>query len=145
MAELKTKPTEVSVDDFLDAVPDPQRREDARKVRAMMERVSGEPARMWGPTIIGFGRYHYRYDSGHEGDMARIGFAPRARELVFYLIPDIVPGFGRYQALMDRLGKHRTGKCCLYVKRLADVDEEVLEQIVAASLDHMRERYPEGA
>jgi hypothetical protein len=145
MAEIKTKPTEVSVDEFLDAVPDPQRREDGKKVRAMMERVSGKPARMWGPTIIGFGQYHYEYESGHKGDMARIGFAPRAKELVFYIIPDIVPGFGRYQALMDRLGKHKTGKCCLYVKRLSDVDEDVLEQIVAASLDHMREKYPEGA
>src|SRR4029453_1686864 len=103
MAERKTKPTEVSVDDFIDAVPDPQRREDAKKVRAMMERVSGKPARMWGPTIIGFGQYHYEYASGHKGDMARIGFSPRAKELVFYIIPDIVPGFGRYQALMDRL------------------------------------------
>ena len=79
MYELKTKVTEVTVDDFLDNVADPQRRADARKLRAMMERVSGEPARMWGPSIVGFGRYHYRYDSGHEGEMARIGFSPRAQ------------------------------------------------------------------
>ena len=141
MYELKTKPTEVTVDHFLDAVPDPQRREDGRKVRAMMERISGEPAKMWGPSIVGFGCYHYKYDSGHEGDMARTGFSPRAKELVLYL----TGGFPRHQALMDRLGKYRTGKSCLYIKRLADVDESVLEALIAESLDYMREKYPEGA
>ena len=141
MAELKTKPTEVSVDDFFDAVPDPQRREDAKKVRAMMERVSGEPARMWGPSIVGFGTCHYKYDSGHEGDMPRLGFSPRARELVLYITCE----FDRYRALMDRLGKYRTGKSCLYIKRLSDVDEAVLEQLAAVSLERLREKYPEGA
>src|ERR1044072_5672446 len=126
MAELKTKPTDVSVDDFLDAVADPQMREDGKKVRAMIERLSGEPAVMWGPTIIGFGVYHYQYESGHKGSMARIGFAPR-KELVFYLSGAL----SQHQPLMARLGKHRTGKCCLYVKRLADVDEDVLEQLIA--------------
>jgi hypothetical protein len=140
MAELKTKPTEVGVDEFLDAVPDPQRREDARKVRAMMERVSGEPAVMWGASIVGFGCYHYRYDSGHEGDWARIGFSPRSRELVLY----IMGGFPHHQALMERLGKYRTGKSCLYVRRLSDLDEGVLETLIADSLVHMRERYPES-
>lgn len=141
MAELKTKPTGVAVDAFIDKVADPQRREDAKKVRAMMERVSGEPAAMWGPSIVGFGRYHYRYDSGHEGEMARIGFSPRARELVLYL----AVGFPGHQALMDRLGKYKTGKSCLYIKRLADVDEEVLEQLAVESVAYMREKYPEGA
>lgn len=84
MAEIKTKPTEVSVDQFIDAVPDPQRRADAGKVRAMMERITGEPAKMWGPSIIGFGSYHYKYDSGHEGTMCRLGFSPRKNELVLY-------------------------------------------------------------
>ena len=139
--ELKTKQTEVAVDDFLEAVPDPVRREDAKKLRAMMERISGFPARMWGPTIVGFGRYRYRYDSGHEGEMARIGFSPRAKELVLYLIG----GFPRHQALMDRLGKYRTGKSCLYVKRLSDIDEAVLESLIAEGLDYMREKYPEDA
>jgi hypothetical protein len=141
MAELKTRATEVSVDDFLDQVPDPQRREDARKLRAMFERITGEPARMWGPSIVGFGRYHYRYDSGHEGEMCRSGFSPRAKELVLYL----VPGFGFPAELMARLGRHRTGKSCLYIKRLADVDEAVLEELVVRSLDYMRDKYPEGA
>ena len=84
MAENKTRPTSVSVDDFLDSVPDPQRRADGRTLRALMERVSGEPGEMWGPTIIGFGRHHYVYESGREGDMCRIGFSPRAKELVLY-------------------------------------------------------------
>ena len=141
MYELKTKATEVAVDEFLDNVADPQRREDGKRLRAMMERVSGEPAKMWGPSIVGFGRYHYRYDSGHEGEMARIGFSPRAKELVLY----ITPGTGLRQDLMDRLGKHKTGKSCLYIKRLADVDEAVLEALVVAAWDHMREAYPEGA
>ena len=139
--ELKTKQTEVSVESFLDAVPDAQRREDAKKVCAMMERISGYPPKMWGPSIVGFGRYHYRYDSGHEGEMARIGFSPRARELVLYLVDDSP----RHQALLDKLGKYRTGKCCLYVKRLSDVDASVLEDLVAEGLDHTREKYPEGA
>ena len=141
MAEAKTRPTAVSVDDFLDQVADPQRREDAKQVRALMERLSGEPATMWGAGIVGFGSYHYRYDSGREGDMCRVGFSPRARELVLY----IIDGFPRHQALMDRLGKYRTGQSCLYVKRLADVDESVLEALIAESLGFMREKYPEEA
>ena len=137
--EAKTRQTDVSVDEFLGAVSDPGRREDANRVRAMMERISGYPAKMWGPSIVGFGRYHYRYESGHEGESARIGFSPRARELVLYL----VGGFPRHQPLMDRLGKYKTGKSCLYVKRLSDVDETVLEQLIAEGLAYMREKYPE--
>ena len=139
--ELKTKATEVSVDDFLDAVPDPGRREDARKLRAMMQRISGYPAKMWGPAIVGFGTYRYTYDSGHSGEMARIGFSPRARELVLYVVDD----FSRHQALMDRLGKYKTGKCCLYVKRLSDLDLDVLEELIRESLAYTREKYPELA
>ena len=139
--EAKTRETEVDVDAFIDAVPDPQRREDAKRLRAMMERVSGYPARMWGPSIVGFGRYHYRYESGHEGEAARIGFSPRAKELVLY----VVESFSRYQALMDRLGKYKTGKSCLYVKRLSDVDEAVLEELIAEGLAYMRDKYPEHA
>lgn len=130
MAELKTKATGVSVDAFLDGVPDPQRREDARKLRAMMERLSGEPAAMWGPSIVGFGSYRYRYESGHGGEMCRIGFSPRAKELVLY-IGATAPGVAD---LLARLGKHRTGKSCLYVKRLSDIDEEVLERMIVESL-----------
>jgi len=105
----------------------------------MMERLSGHPPAMWGPTIIGFGRYKYRYDSGHKGEMARIGFSPRAKELVFYLIN----GLSGQQTLLGRLGKYRTGKCCLYIKSLDLVDRGVLKQLIADELAYMREKYPE--
>jgi hypothetical protein len=124
MAETKTKPTGASVDAFLDAVEHPVRCADGRALRAMMEHVSGEPATMWGPSIIGFGSYHYRYASGHEGDAPRLGFSPRSANLVLY-----VGGFPEYEALLARLGKHRRSKACLYLNKLADVDEGVLEEI----------------
>ena len=92
----------------------------------MMERLSGEPAQMWGPSIVGFGSYHYKYDSGHEGDMCRLGFSPRKAELVLYVLTD---GAAEQEALLARLGKHKTGKCCLYIKKLRDVDEAVLEEL----------------
>ena len=129
MAENKTKANAASVDDFLDAVSDPQRRADGKTLRALMERVSGERAVMWGPSIVGFGTYHYKFESGREGDMCRIGFSPRATGLVLY------GGFLREPALLARLGRHKTGKGCLYVKRLADVDEAVLEEMAAAAFD----------
>ena len=139
MAEIKTKATEVSVDDFIAALPIPQRREDAKKVRALFERLTGEPAKMWGPTIIGFGSYHYKYDSGHEGVMCRMGFSPRKAELVLY----VLTGFAGQEGLLARLGKHRTGKVCLYIKKLPDVDETVLAEIATRALAHMNEKYPE--
>ena len=140
MAEIKTRPTGVAVDTFIDAVPNPQRREDATKVRAMMERLVGEPATMWGPSIVGFGTYHYKYDSGHEGDMCRLGFSPRKAELVLYVLTEA--GGPEEKALLARLGKHRTGKCCLYIRKLSDVDEEVLEELVAESLAYMDKKFP---
>ena len=124
MAETKTKPTQASVDDFIAAVEKPVRRADAQAVRDMMERVTGEAATMWGPTIIGFGLYHYRYASGHEGDMCRVGFSPRSANLVLY-----VGGFPEYDALLGKLGKFKRSKACLYLNRLADVDLGVLEEI----------------
>ena len=127
MAENKTKATAASVDDFLDAVADPQRRADAKKLRAMMERASGEKAAMWGPGIVGFGSYHYKYASGREGDMCRIGFSPRAGEFALY------GGFLRDPDLLARLGRHKAGKSCLYIKRLSDVDEVVLEHMARAA------------
>jgi hypothetical protein len=125
MAEIKTRPTQVNVDDFIAAIEKPVRRADAEVIRGMMERVTGEPATMWGPTIVGFGTYHYRYASGHEGDMCRVAFSPRSANLVFY-----VGGFPEYEALLERLGKHKRSKACLYVNKLADVDLDILEQIV---------------
>ena len=125
MPENKTKATHVSVAEFIAAVPHPTRRSDGAALVAMFERVTGEPATMWGPSIVGFGSYHYRYPSGHEGDMCRVGFSPRGANLVLY-----VGGFPDYAALLDRLGKHKTSKACLYVAKLADIDVEVLEHIV---------------
>jgi hypothetical protein len=125
MAELKTKPTGVSVGSFLDGVAQPVRRVDGKALRAMMERITGEPAVMWGPTIIGFGSYHYRYASGHEGDACRVGFSPRSANLVLY-----VGGFPEYGPLLDKLGKHKRSKACLYLNKLADVNLDVLEEVV---------------
>jgi hypothetical protein len=133
MAENKTKATTASVDAFLDAIPDPQRRADAGALRALMERASGEPAAMWGPSIVGFGRHHYKYESGREGDICRIGFSPRARELVLY------GGFLRLPERLARLGKYRAGKGCLYIKRLADVDAGELEAMAADAWAAKRE------
>ena len=124
MAEIKTRPTDASVDAFLDGVEHPVRRADGKALRAMMERVTGEPATMWGPSIVGFGRYHYRYASGHEGDMCRLGFSPRSANLVLY-----VGGFPEYEALLAKLGKHKSSRACLYLGKLADVDLAVLEEI----------------
>ena len=143
MAEIKTKATEVSVDDFIGAIDNPQRREDAQKVRALFARLTGEPAKMWGPSIVGFGSYRYQYESGHSGVMCRMGFSPRKAELVLYVLTE--DGGERERAQLARLGKHRTGKCCLYIRKLADVDEAVLEELSADSLASMNERYPETA
>lgn len=124
MAETKTKPTQASVDDFIAAVEKPVRRADAKVVRDMMERVTGVAATMWGPTIIGFGTYHYRYASGHRGDMCRVGFSPRSANLVLY-----VGGFPEFEELLGTLGTFKRSKACLYINKLADVDLAVLEEI----------------
>ncbi len=130
MTEIKTKPTGVNVDDFIASVEKPVRRADAQVVREMLERVTGEPATMWGPTIIGFGSYHYRYASGHEGTMCRIGFSPRSANLVLY-----VGGFLEYDELLSRLGKHKRSTACLYLSKLADVDLAVLEEIARRTFE----------
>lgn len=141
MAEAKTKATGESVPDFLDAVKDERRREDAKAVCAMMARVTGEEPRMWGASMVGFGSYHYRYESGHEGDWFVTGFSPRASALTLY----VMDGFPRHRELMDRLGKYKTGKSCLYLKRLSDVDPAVLEELIGESVAHMRALYPPAA
>ena len=138
MAEIKTKPTEVTPDDFIAAVENPARREEAKTVCAMMERITGEPPRMWGPSIIGFGSYHYRYDSGHEGDMCRLGFSPRKAQLVLYILTEDP----RQDEQLARLGKHKTGKSCLYINKLADVDMAVLEEMTRDALAWMNRKYP---
>lgn len=139
MAELKTQPNDASVDAFLDGVEveDPQKAADCRALIEIMRRATGEVPRMWGKAMVGFGSYHYRYESGREGDWFLVGFSPRKRELSLY----IMSGFDRYDELMERLGKHRTGKSCLYIKRLDDIDTDALEQLVTASVKHMRQQY----
>ena len=140
--EAKTKPTETSVGEFIESVPDPARREDALWVDAMMRRVTGEEPRMWGPSIVGYGEYHYRYDSGHEGDSPRIGFSPRKAELVLYVLGADPERQAEEDDLLGRLGKHRTGKSCLYIRRLDQVDREILEQLATLSWETMARRYP---
>lgn len=129
--KLKTKATVVSVDDFIDGVDNPVRRADALVARALFERVTQLPATMWGPTIIGFGSYRYKYESGHEGEMCKVGFSPRSTSLVFYV------GFPDDAELFSRLGKHKRSKACVYVNKLTDIDTTVLEEIVRKSLAHV--------
>jgi hypothetical protein len=137
MAETKTRPNTGDVDEFLAQV-DEARRGDAQAILAMMEDVSGQPPVLWG-TMIGFGQYHYRYASGHEGDAFRIGFAPRKGDISLYLLSDDE----KEEALLHRLGKHKRGKSCLYVRRLADIDTSVLRDLTQAAWSRMAERYPQ--
>lgn len=129
MAANKTKPTDADVDAFIDAVDDDRRREEARTVLALMHEVTGEEPVMWGPSMVGFGSVHYRYDSGREGDMFAAGFSPRKTAMTVYL----AEGFDERGDLMDRLGPHTTGKACLYLKRLDAVDLDVLRALVESS------------
>ena len=125
------RPTDASVEGFLAQVPDEQRRRDARRLCAMMQEITGEPPVMWGTGIIGFGTYHYRYASGRVGDSALAGFSPRSQHLAIYL----VGGFEtRYQPVLARLGPHKAGKGCLYLKRLDDVDQDALRELIEGSV-----------
>ena len=136
--EAKTKPTAISVADFIAAVEDPKRRADAEAACALLAEATGEPATMWGASIVGFGAYHYRYASGHEGDAPLVGFSPRKGNLVFYL-----SGCDEERDdLLARLGKHKAGKGCVYVNRLSDVDAGVLKEMAAATVAALRQRYP---
>jgi len=137
VAENKTKATEQSVTSFLDAVADDARRRDGYAVLELMKEITGEEPKMWGPTMVGFGSYHYKYESGLEGDMFVVGFSPRKANLTLY----IVAGFTRYDALMQKLGKHKTGKSCLYVNKLADLDQAVLRELVEQSVAYVRQKY----
>ena len=141
--EAKTKATAQSVDAFIAALADPGRRDEARLIDAMMRRVTGAEPRMWGPSIIGYGQYHYRYESGHEGDAPRLGFSPRKAELVLYVLGVGDEDRSQEALLLARLGKHRTGKSCLYIRRLDQVDPDVLEQLARLSWDAMARRYPD--
>ncbi len=137
MAENKTKPTQASVGAFLEALSDEQKKKDCFLLLERIKDITGEKPVLWGPSIIGFGSYHYKYDTGREGDMILTGFSPRAQNISIY----IMAGFERYPQLMKKLGKYRTGKSCLYVKRLSDIDLDVLMDLVSASYEHMNAKY----
>jgi hypothetical protein len=136
MPENKTKATTLSVSAFIDALTDPARRSDARELVELMQRVSGEKPRLWGPSIVGFGSYHYRYDSGREGDMPLVSFSPRKAAMVMYSMLD----HSEARALLAKLGRHTTGKGCLYIKKLADVDRTILETLIKSAVAHYRAR-----
>jgi len=137
MAENKTKPGKSSVTAFVNGIEDRERRSDVKKVAAMMRAATGSRAKMWGTSIMGFGSYHYRYDSGREGDFMITGLSPRKQALTVY----IMPGFSRFEGLMKKLGKYKTGKSCLYIRRLADVDEKVLNRLIVDAVKYMRKHY----
>ena len=138
MAGAKTKPTAASVDKHLAAVATDAQRADAQSLIALMRRVTREEPKMWGPSIIGFGTYHYRYESGREGDAALAGFAIRKSDLTVY----ITAGFDGQEALLATLGKHKVSKACLYIKRLSDIDLKILAKLVSRSVAEMKRRYP---
>src|SRR5882724_4051528 len=134
----QTKPTKVSVASFIDQLADQNKRADAKALVKLMREVTGEPPKMWGPSIIGFGTCHYKYDSGREGDMPVAGFSPRKPATVIY----ILTGARGTEALFAKLGRHTIGKSCLYIKKLADVDQSVLKTLVVKSIAEIRSRYP---
>lgn len=136
-AENKTKPTAVSPEVFLASVDHPRRREDGLVLLSFFDRVTGLKPKMWGPSIVGYGRYHYKYDSGHEGDFMLTGFSPRKSALTIYMMP----GYRDLSEQLARLGKHKIGKSCLYINKLDDVDMKVLEEIVQEGLNYMRANY----
>ncbi len=137
MADNKTQKTAQNVREFLAGVEPAQRRQDSLRVLEFMEQLTGMEARMWGASIVGFGDYHYKYESGREGDSFKVGFSPRKQSLTLYLMG----GFQRYDELMSRLGKFKTGKSCLYVNKLSDIDEEVLRELISQSVAYMNEKY----
>src|SRR5271157_208574 len=138
MADNKTKPTKSSVAAFIDALTDQTSRRDAKALVKLMQSATGEKPKMWGPSIIGFGSYHYTYESGREGDAPLIGFSPRKAATVLYH----ATGSSDAEALLAKLGKHTTGKGCLYIKKLADVDQAVLKAMIVKSVAALRVRYP---
>ena len=137
MPKLKTTPNDGNVTDFLLAVENEKKREDSFEVLKMMQEITEAAPKMWGPSIIGFGNYHYKYESGREGDWFLTGFSPRKQSLTIY----IMPGFDRYQELMDQLGKFKIGKACLYIKKLEDVDQKVLKDLIQQSVKYLKEKY----
>lgn len=134
MAELKTQKNDASVEDFLDGVENARKRDESKRIVDMMREVTGEEPAMWGDSIVGFGEYSYKYASGREAEWMLVGFSPRKQNLTLY----IMSGFERYDGLLSRLGRYKTGKSCLYINKLADVDMEVLKTLVEMSVEHMK-------
>jgi hypothetical protein len=139
MPENKTQPTDASVDDFINQIESPKKREDAFALKQMMEEITGEKARMWGPSIVGFGQYHFKYDSGREGDFLIVGFSPRKVAISVYLLGCMEQGF---EALFEKLGKYKKTVSCLYINKLTDVDESVLRELIKKSYQYMKEKHP---
>ena len=140
MAEQKTKPTEQPVDAFLDKIPSEQTRDDCHTLIKIMSKVTGYPPKMWGSDIVGFGQYHYKYESGHEGDSCLTGFSPRKAAISLYVIhPDV-----GQEELMQKLGKYKAAKACIYVKKIADIDVKVLESLVAKSVKYIQNKYAQS-
>jgi len=135
--EIKTKKTDASVSKFIDAVEDESKREDAYTVLKLMQKITKEEPKLWGTSIVGFGTYQYKYASGQQGDWPLVGFSPRKQNLTLY----IMPGFDKYDELMGKLGKYKTGKSCLYIKSLQDVDIKILQSIITQSVDYMKRKY----
>jgi hypothetical protein len=134
MAELKTRRTTASVKAFLDTVTDEGRRQDCQALVRMMKHAAGAQPKMWGPSIVGFGDYRYKYPNGRENDWFLVGFSPRKQDLTLY----IMAGFDKHDALLTRLGRHKTSKSCLYIKRLSDVDQTVLQELISASIRRLK-------
>jgi hypothetical protein len=139
MAEQKTKPTEQSVESFLNEVSDEKVRDDCYALMNLMSKATGFPPKMWGPSIVGFGNYHYRYDSGHEGDACLTGFSPRKQNITVY----VMPGFNQHADLLEKLGKHKAGKGCLYIQKLEDINTTVLESLIKQSVNFLKTQYPD--
>jgi len=135
MAELKTKATNESVEEFLNSIPDAERRQDCFAIAKLMEEVTGHKPRMWGPSIVGFGSFHYKYASGREGDWLVTGFSPRKKDLTLYFMM----GFEKHRELMKQLGKHSTGKSCLYIKRLSDMHLPALKKLIKTSVKQLQD------
>ncbi len=134
--EPRTKKTGANVNHFIQSIPDAAKREDCLKLVKMMQEATGEVSAMWGDSIVGFGSFHYIYATGHQGDWPLVGFSPRKQRLTLY----IMPGVDKYKTLLNKLGKHKTGKACLYINTLADVDMAVLKELVKRSTDEMRKK-----
>lgn len=139
MYELKTKENENSVIEFIENVENPRKKEDAYRLLDIFSETTGYQAKMWGPSIIGFGAYHYKYSSGHEGDAPLVGFSPRKAKVSLYF----APGESEREQLLEKFGKHTRGKGCVYINKLADVDVETLKELIIQSIKHLRKMYPE--